>query len=129
MEVEVDDDTGEIMEGRHVRPFTEWLMEHRSGALAVEAGEALNAVVDAVNVFHKGGSMTLTIKIKPAHRGEGMVLVVDEITTKVPEATPEESFYFVTGDANLSRANPAQPELPLREVPPPKAAQAKEIAK
>lgn len=125
--MEVDDETGEVMEGRHVRPFIEWMAEHRGGALAVEAGEALNTVVDAVNVYHKGGSLTVTIKIKPAHRGEGMVLVVDEITTKVPEATPEESFYFVTGDANLSRANPAQPELPLREVPRPEAAQAKEI--
>lgn len=124
--MEVDDETGEVMEGRHVRPFAEWLLEQRRGVLAVELGEKMNELVDAVNTYHKGGSLTLTVKIKPAHRGEGMVLVIDDVTMKLPEAEREEILYFIDKDANLSRANPAQPELPLREVPRPDATTAKE---
>lgn len=93
--MEVDEDTGEIVEGRHVRPFAEWLIEQRKGALASELSDHLNTVVDAVNTYHKAGSVTLTIKIKPAHRGEGMVLVIDDVTVKMPEAEREEILYFI----------------------------------
>jgi hypothetical protein len=36
--VQVDDTTGEVTEGRHIRPFTEWLQEQRQGSLVVELG-------------------------------------------------------------------------------------------
>jgi hypothetical protein len=124
--VEVDDETGEVMEGRHIRPFAEWLVEQREGALASELSDNLNELVDAVNMYHKGGTLKLTVKIKPAHRGEGMVLVIDDVTMDLPEAERPEVIYFIDDDKNLSRANPAQPQLPLREVPRTEAASAKE---
>lgn len=124
--MEVDDESGEIMEGRHIRPFLEWMAEQRGGQLASEMSNALNELVDAVNMFHKSGTLTLTIKIKPAHSGEGMVFVIDDVVNKPPEAERPQIIYFIDEDKNLSRANPAQPELPLREVPRPDTTNAKE---
>lgn len=117
----VNEDTGEILEGRHVRPFAEWMHDQRKGSLASELAEGLNTLVDAVNVHHRGGTLTLKVTVKPASNGDGMVMVTDEVTVKPPEAERPAVIYFVDGDANLSRANPAQPELPLREVPRPAA--------
>lgn len=121
----VDPDTGEITVdaedlGRHIRPFAEWMHEQREGALAVELAEAMNDLVESVNILAKGGTLTLKISIKPSSRGNSsIVLVTDEITVKKPEPEPEPFVFFVDGNANLSRANPAQPSLPLREVPAP----------
>jgi hypothetical protein len=81
----------------------------------------LNALVDAVNTFHKSGELKLTIKIKPATRGDGMVVVIDDVSVSLPKAERPEVIYFIDRDANLSRANPAQAQLPLREVPAPDA--------
>lgn len=118
----------ETEEGRHVRPFADWMVEQRKGALSNEMADALNTLVDAVNSHHKGGTLTLRIAVKPAHSGDGMVLVTDEVTVKLPEADRTPGLFFVDGNSNLSRANPAQPELALREVPSPATDKAKEAA-
>lgn len=120
------DTTPEDQEGRHVRPFADWMVEQRKGALANDMAEGLNELVDAVNSHHKAGTLTLKISVKPAHSGDGMVVVTDDVTVKLPESERVPVIYFVDGDANLSRANPAQPELALREVPPPATDKAKE---
>jgi hypothetical protein len=113
-----DPETGEVLEGRHIRPFAEWLHEQRDGALVLELGEALNDLVETVNILAKGGSLTLKVTIKPSSRGNSaIVLVTDEVSVKKPEPEPEPAVFFVDGNANLSRANPSQPSLPLREVP------------
>ena len=113
------DEDGEVQE-RHVRPFAEWLLDQRKGALANELSEALNDLVDAVNTHSRGGALTLKITVKPAGRHvDGTVVVADDVTVKLPEADRDEVLYFVDGDANLTRSNPAQPSLSLREVPRP----------
>ena len=113
-------------DGRHVRPFAEWMVDQRKGALASELADGLNALVDAVNTHHKGGTLTLKVSVKPASKGDGMVVVSDDVTVKLPDGDRPEVIYFVDGDSNLSRANPAQPSLPLREVPQPDTTAAKE---
>lgn len=115
--MEVDDDTGEVVAGRQVRPFADWMLEQRQGALANELGDGLNELVDAVKTHGKPGKIVLTVTIKPATKtGHDTVLVSDDITVKLP-TEQFESVYFITADANLSRENPASPRLPLREVP------------
>lgn len=127
--MDVDQTTGEIKEdGRHVRPFAEWLHDQRRGAMASELSDALNDLVDAVNTHHKGGTLTLKITVKPASSADGMVEVTDDITCKPPIAGRQAVIYFVDGDSNLSRANPAQPELPLRELPRPESKETKEAS-
>lgn len=117
-----DPETGELTEAaekeRFVRPFADWLQEQRKGLLAVELGEALNQLVEAVNMHDKAGKLTLTIGIKPGGKGNGaIVIVTDDVTLKAPEAERESAMFFVDENGNLSRANPSQPSLPLREVP------------
>lgn len=115
----IADDNGEIQE-RQVRPFADWLTEQREGSLALELSEGLNQLVDQVNTCGKGGTLTLKISVKPTSKGaSGSVVVRDDVTLKAPEPERSEALYFVDRDANLRRHNPAQPSLPLREVPQP----------
>jgi hypothetical protein len=111
------DHNGEIVE-RHVRPFAEWMLDQREGFLAYELSEKLNALVEAVDTSGKAGSLTLTIKVKPTSKGsQGSVMVSDTVVAKLPEPDRHEALFFVDRNANLTRSNPAQPQLPLREVP------------
>lgn len=116
----------EETEGRHVRPFAEWLHEQRQGVLASELADGLNTLVDAVHTHGKQGTLTLRLTIKPASTNAPMVTVSDEVILKTPEPERPTVIYFIDDDANLSRANPAQPSLPLREVPTPDTTVAKE---
>ena len=101
-----------------VRPFSTFLIEQRNGALAVELGEALNELVEAVTETTKEGSLTLVIKIKP----EGAVLLVsDDVRLKLPAVKSAASIFYADAGNNLTRKDPRQPELPLAEVPRPAA--------
>lgn len=105
---------------RHVRHFAEWLNDQHQGATHHELSEALNELVEAVQETGKVGSLTLTVKVKPAARGSvRRVLVSDDIKLRKPEGERAESIYFVDDDHNLSRRDPDQPELPLRQVKAP----------
>lgn len=102
---------------RHVRPFAEFLHEHRKGAAHVEMSESLNELVAAVVELGKPGDLTLKITVAPAAKGAGNVVkVTDKVSLKAPEADRPGAIFFADSNANLSRSNPDQPELPLRAV-------------
>jgi hypothetical protein len=106
------------MQDRHARPFAEFLREQRSGTTHDELSQGLNALLESVSDTGKGGSLTLTIKVKPAGKGDHhMVVVSDTVAIKMPEGERGEAIFFVDDDFNLTRDNPRQPSLPLREVP------------
>lgn len=115
------------MPERVIRPFAEWLIEQRDGKLAAELGEALNALVEAVNTHQKQGTLQVTIRIKPAAKALGMVNIADLVVLKAPEGERSESLFFVTPDANLSRMHPKQEHMPLRVVPGDEPVSAKEV--
>jgi len=100
---------------KQVRPFASWLSEQRGGMLQGELGDALNQVVEAVQEVNKEGKLTLTLTIKPA--GEGMVAVVDKVALSLPTPDKRPTMWFVDMLHNLTRQNPNQMTLPLREVP------------
>lgn len=103
---------------RQIRPFADFLQEVAAGMTHTDLSDALNDLVIAVAATGKVGSLTYTVKVKPAGRNAGAtVLVTDEIRVKAPEGDRPESVFFVDGDGNLSRHNPAQERLPLREIP------------
>lgn len=107
---------------RHVRPFAEFLQEQRKGAAHADLSEGLNELVAAVVEHHKGGELTLKITVKPATKGAGNVVeVTDKVTLKLPEAERGGAIFFADSNANLSRSNPDQPELPLRAVADPES--------
>jgi hypothetical protein len=111
-------------EERVVAPFARFLQEHRGGRLSTELAEALNELVEAVTDTGKAGSLSLTVKIKPAGKGDAHALFVsDDVKVKKPAAERGESLFFADSDSNLTRKDPRQPEIPgLVEVPRPSTA-------
>lgn len=119
-EIDVDDAMG-----RQVRPFADWMHEQRGGLTHAELSEAFQELIRAVSEEGKAGQLTFTVKVKPASKGQtgGPLLVTDDIKVKAPQPERAESIFFVDRDNNLRRDNPAQPRLPLKEVPPPTPAE------
>lgn len=102
-----------VEDGRTIRPFAQFLHEYREGALSGELGEALNQLTQAVVETDKVGKLTVTLTVRPAARRADMVIVSDEIKLAAPQADREQALFFVDANANLTRRNPNQPELPL----------------
>ncbi len=111
-EMMVDAETGEIVQ--HRKPFGQWLLEQRDGALHSELSEWLQKVAEGVAQTGKKGTVTLTVTIQPM-KAPGRMIVTDDVKAKVPEDRGGSIFF--ERDGNLSRSNPFQPELPLQEVP------------
>ena len=111
-----------MADDKQVRPFADWLMEQRQGLLHAELTDALNELVAAVNEHSKGGELVLRVKVKPATKSShGAVAVADDVMLKKPVGDRAEALFFVDKHSNLTRENPLQPRLPLREVPAPGA--------
>lgn len=91
------------------------LREHRNGLTHDELTDEMQALVAAVTEERKKGTLTLRITLEP--KGDGTVMLVDEIVSKPPKRTKGGSLFFVTPENNLARQDPKQPNLPLREVP------------
>jgi hypothetical protein len=105
-------------ETSHLQAFSAWLFQQRQGALHSELTIALAEVTQAVMDTDKAGSVTLTVTIKKAGRGIQMI-VSDNITTKIPKAEVDPSFFFFDEETcSLTRNDPYQPDLPLQSLPP-----------
>lgn len=110
-----------------VRPFAAFLHEQRNGALHADLSDGLNELLAAVREHGKPGSLTLTIKVKPASSGAAdTVIVADDLKIKAPEGDRGASIFFLTDHNNLSRTDPRQQSFELREAPAPRPA--KEIS-
>jgi hypothetical protein len=105
---------------QQVRPFAAFLQELNNGESHGELSSALVALVEAVQSAGKSGTLTFTLKVKPAGRGGATVMITDEIKVKSPEPARAETVWFIDDNGNCVRHNPAQPQLPLREVERPK---------
>lgn len=103
------------------KPFAAFLQEHRNGGLHGELSESLADLVLAALEHGKKGA--LTIKLEVAPNADGItVTITDAITLKKPEAARGAGIWFTDLEGNLHRRNPAQQELPLRELGERKAA-------
>jgi hypothetical protein len=98
------------------KPFAMFIQDQRAGALHNELSDELANVVQRVIDLNKAGSLELKLKIVPAGKGQAAVFITDEVKSKPPEDR-QAFMYFTDGRGNISRSNPNQPELPLREVP------------
>jgi hypothetical protein len=120
-----EEDTGPI-----VRPFTEFLLQQGYGGTHDELTYGLHDLIAAVKDHGKGGSLVLTIKVDPVGKGdERQVMVTDNVVLKAPSGKRPTSIFFVDDDGNLTRKDPRQPELPLREVSRPAVAEAKAVVR
>jgi hypothetical protein len=97
------------------KPFAAFVQEQRGGGLHGELSDRLAEVVQAVLAVEKPGKLTLIVKVVPSKDG-ATVIITDEIKTILPEAPRGAGIFFVDADGNLSRQNPNQMEMPLREI-------------
>lgn len=97
------------------KPFAAFVQEQRNGGLHAELSEALGELVQAVAQHGKSGTLQLTVKVA-ANGDDTTVTVTDRVVVKVPEGKRAAALFFFDHDGNLLRRNPAQQELPLKEV-------------
>lgn len=109
------------------RPFTDTLRDLRGGVLMDELSEGLNKVVSAVRDTGKVGSLTLTIKVKPASKGNlDTMFLEDTLKIVAPENDKGATVFFATPEGNLQRNDPRQTSLELKVVPEDKPQQLKD---
>lgn len=96
------------------RPFADVLRDLAGGQSYDQLTGALSEIVEAVMLTRKAGDLTLKLKITP--NGENSVRIADEIKVKVPEENRGHSIFFVASGGILSRNDPRQGDLPLRDV-------------
>lgn len=103
--------------GGQVRPFADFLQELDKGKVATELGTSLQELVAEVTRTGKKGSLVLTVEVQPVSGNDEQVTVGAKVASKLPARTRASSFFFVTGERNLTRSDPRQMRLPLSAVP------------
>lgn len=83
-----------------------------------EATMVLADVVRAVDETGKEGSVTITLKIKPAKHGGPEKTLVCEVKAKKPIAEIAPAVFFSNEEGDLHRYDPRQEEMPLGEAGP-----------
>jgi hypothetical protein len=114
-----------------VRPFFDFLREHRDGASERELARALNELVGTVERTGKKGKLTYTIEVSPmTNKVVGaQLIVVDSIELKLAKPAREGSLFFVTPESNLSRRDPRQQDLELKTIDVVDTRELKEVAR
>lgn len=108
-----------------VRPFAEFLVQQANGRTHTELSEALHQVVAAVKETGKAGKVQLTVDVKPMSKSDDRALIVTATCAiKTPRVDAPTSVFFIDAEGNLSRTDPRQMTLPLREVEDRRADQA-----
>lgn len=103
-----------------IRPFADWLREQSSGDTHEELGESLHDLIARVRDTGKGGTLTLTVSVKPLKDDLNVLIVTDEIKLKLPEHDRKGSMFYADDNNNLTRSDPRQLSFEsLREVPNP----------
>lgn len=103
------------------RPFMDFLREHRNGSTHDDLSDKLQELVAAVIDEGKGGTLTLTISMKPMGKNDGLEVAAD-IKVKAPKPAAGVSIFFASPENNLVRQDPRQATMELREISPAGAA-------
>lgn len=100
-----------------VRPFTEFLVQQANGRTHTELSQALHDLVAAVQETGKAGKVQLTVDVKLLNKNDDRALTVaTTVAVKRPTADAPMSVFFIDTEGNLSRTDPRQMTLPLREA-------------
>jgi len=91
--------------------FLHTLSTLRYGQTQYELSEELHNAVRRAIYTGKVAEITLKLKIKPEANG-AQVFITDEIKSKIPQFTREQTILFPTPEGNLIREDPRQTTLP-----------------
>lgn len=100
-----------------MRLITDILRDIRKGRPVEEATMALADIVRAVDETGKEGSVTITLKVKPAKHGGPEKTLVCEVKAKKPIAEIAPAVFFSNSEGDLHRYDPRQEEMTLSEAP------------
>lgn len=98
-----------------IRPFADFLHDHNSGLGANEAGEELHKLVAAVRDTGKKGTVTLRVTVSALD--EDTLVTMIDVTSALPKQQAKTAVFFADEDGNLTREDPRQTHLALREIP------------
>lgn len=101
-----------------MHPITKVLSDYNEGAFANDATDELHRLIADCAATGKKGALVIKIELKPAKSATPALLLSIDCTTKSPNFDTPAEYMFVTRDGGLSRDNPQQRSLELREVPP-----------
>lgn len=104
---------------RQVRPAAAVIQEIGGGKLHTRLSEQLAELTAAVTETGKKGVLTVQLVVAPIKPGNTSTLVVTgKSVLKAPEGDAEtpSSVFFPDRDGNLTRDDPNQPTLPLRQL-------------
>lgn len=99
-----------------IRPFSEVLLQQARGRTHDDLSIGLHKLIAAVQDTGKAGKLQLTIDVRPLKGDTNTLQVVAAVTSKVPQVDQPASIFFVDDDGNLTRNDPRQMSLPLRDA-------------
>lgn len=106
-------------EDQQIRPFAAVLQEMAGGRVHTRLSDQLRDLTAAVAETGKKGTLALVVEVKPLRPGDtGTLVVTAKTVLKAPEgddASPV-TVFFADQTGNLTRNDPRQLALPLREV-------------
>lgn len=94
-----------------MRLITDILREYRNGRAADLATRKLAELVRAVDETGKGGTLSITFKVKPEKGGGSQKTIACDIKVKMPESDLPEAVFFSDEEGSLHRADPQQHEM------------------
>lgn len=110
--------------------FLDTLRELRGGVSLEELSAHLQALVASVQHTGKKGSLSYVITVRPASAGStGQLILADAITVKEPKLERSSDIFFATQAGELTRRNPNQRELNLREIDKPANGEVREVSR
>ncbi|WP_166345023.1 hypothetical protein [Phytoactinopolyspora limicola] len=98
--------------------FAEWLLTQSAGRTHEELSDGLRDLIARVKDTGKKGSIVLTVKVGLLDKNpDGPLVVNDEIKLNLPEHDRKASLYYADEHNNLSRNDPNQLTLDVRDTP------------
>lgn len=94
------------------RSFADTMRDVKQGETIEEMDSKLQQLVQAVQRTGKGGSMTITIDVKPMKDSTEALIVKSNVKLKEPTFTDAGTVMFPTPEGNLQRSHHRQQELP-----------------
>lgn len=92
--------------------FVKTVEQLADGRTVVDLNDALLTLVAAVRHTGKRGSLVFSLTVKPASKGDGHALILDDdVKLKLPVAERAATILFANETNELSRSDPRQPEL------------------
>ena len=112
------------------RAFLNIIEAHKNGRVITDISAALKQVTAACQLTGKGGSVTLTMKVAPASKGDaGTLVFLPKVKATIPEAEVPGSIFYADEDFNLVREDPNQAALDLKVATPEAPAAAQPLKK